>query len=402
MSMTKQARALCGHAFLALAAAAFAAPALAQSDLPPEALSTKPDGRYYTGYYPSWSDNWFDATGKTPGQVYAVSKFARIPATYTHVNASFANPNFSWGGLAANSWSGTGIDFTATPKDIKAAIDVLHLRKMKVILAVGGATYNDWSPLAAEGAAGSGPRITALANIMKDLGFDGLDVDYEADADITRYANSTRALRKAVDLAGGGRILAVAGWSTGADCIAATSNIPDCAGKLSYWGGNAGRERLLVRDHPDVAKMFDVVNVMSYDARYEHYDGVMAYKQYRKLFGKNTVVSIGFEPAPEGWAGGILVVNNADAQCTGSRILQDQYGKNLDSPYSVARFNMAVKKSKSPNKNPHDGAMIWSILKTASGSCGSAQIASPGTVGKKSATMLGLVNDPLLNDAPWK
>jgi hypothetical protein len=377
MSMTKQARALCGHAFLALAAAAFAAPALAQSDLPPEALSTKPDGRYYTGYYPSWSDNWFDATGKTPGQVYAVSKFARIPATYTHVNASFANPNFSWGGLAANSWSGTGIDFTATPKDIKAA--------------VGGATYNDWSPLAAEGAAGSGPRITALANIMKDLGFDGLDVDYEADADITRYANSTRALRKAVDLAGGGRILAVAGWSTGADCIAATSNMPDCAGKLSYWGGNAGRERLLVRDHPDVAKMFDVVNVMSYDARYEHYDGVMAYKQYRKLFGKNTVVSIGFEPAPEGWAGGILVVNNADAQCTGSRILQDQYGKNLDSPYSVARFNMAVKKSKSPNKNPHDGAMIWSILKTASGSCG-----------KKSATMLGLVNDPLLNDAPWK
>jgi hypothetical protein len=398
VSMKSKLCSLFGHALIALATAA---PALA-ADLPPEALSTKPDGRYYTGYFATWLDPYFDATGKTPAEVWAVSRLARVPAAYTHAVISFATPNFSWGGLAANSWVGTGIEFQSTPASVKAAINVLHMRKLKVILAVGGATYYDWDGLAAEGQAGSGPRIDALAKIMTDLGIDGLDVDYELDANVTRYANVTRAMRKAVDKAGGGRLLTVAGWSTGADCTAQTTDMPDCAGKLSYWGGNAGRERLLVRDHPDVAKMFDVVNVMSYDARYEHYDGVMAYKQYRKLFGKNTVVSIGFEPAPEGWAGGILVVNNADAQCTGSRILQDQYGKNLDSPYSVARFNMAVKKSKSPNKNPHDGAMIWSILKTASGSCGSAQIASPGTVGKKSATMLGLVNDPLLNDAPWK
>jgi len=401
MSMNTRARAFCGHALIALTAALASVPALA-SDLPPEALNTNPDGRYYTGYYPSWSDNWFDATGKTPGQVYAVSKFARVPATYTHVVASFANPNFSWGGLAANSWSGTGLEFTAMPKDMKAAIDVLHLRKMKVILAVGGASFNDWAGLAAEGQAGSGTRITALAKIMTDIGFDGLDVDYETDGDVARYANVTKAMRKAVDQAGGGRILTVAGWSTGADCTAATTNMADCAGKLSYWGGNAGRERLLARDYPDVAKMFNVVNVMSYDARYEHYDGVVAYKQYRKLFGKSTAVSIGFESAPEGWAGGLLVVNNADAQCAGSRILQDQYGKNLDIPYSVARFSAAVKNSKSPNKNPHDGAMLWNVLKSASGSCGSAQIASPGTIGLKAAKVLTLVKDPLLNDAPWK
>jgi hypothetical protein len=288
------------------------------------------------------------------------------------------------------------------PKDMKAAIDVLHLRKLKVILAVGGASFNDWDGLAAEGQAGSGTRITALAKIMTDMGFDGLDVDYESDANVARYANATKAMRKAVDQAGGGRILTVAGWSTGADCIAATSGMADCAGKLSYWGGNAGRERLLARDYPDVAKMFNVVNVMSYDARYEHYDGVVAYKQYRKLWGKNTVVSIGFESAPEGWAGGLLVVNNADAQCAGSRILQDQYGKNLDIPYSVARFSAAVKNSKSPNRNVHDGAMLWNVLKNANGSCGSAQIASPGTIGLKAAKVLTLVKDPLLNDAPWK
>jgi hypothetical protein len=114
------------------------------------------------------------------------------------------------------------------------------------------------------------------------------------------------------------------------------------------------------------------------------------------------VVSIGFETAPEGWAGGMLVVNNPDAQCTGSRILQDQYGKAIDAPYSVQRFSAAVKKSKSPNKNVHDGAMLWHLTKTASGACGTAQIASPGPIGHKVSQMLGFVDDPMLDQAPWK
>jgi hypothetical protein len=237
---------------------------------------------------------------------------------------------------------------------------------------------------------------------MKDLGFDGLDVDYEADANVTRYANATRAMRKAVDIAGGGRILAVAGWSTGADCIAATSNMADCAGKLSYWGGNAGRERLLVRDHPDVAKMFDMVNVMSYDARYEHYDGVTAWNDYRNLFPSKTIVSIGLETSPEGWAGGNLVVNDADAQCEGSRNLQNQYGVNLNLPYSVNRYTMAVKNSNHANRNARDGSMLWSILKTANGSCGSAALASPGTIGKKVVQNMGGTDDPLIQTGIWK
>ena len=69
------------------------------------------------------------------------------------------------------------------------------------VLAVGGASFNDWAGLAAEGQAGSGSRITALAKIMTDIGFDGLDVDYETDGDVARYANVTKAMRKAVDQA---------------------------------------------------------------------------------------------------------------------------------------------------------------------------------------------------------
>ena len=364
-------------------------------------MSANQSGRVYVGYYPTWSDNWFDATGKTPSEVYTLSKFARIPANYTHVMVAFADPNFSWGGIAANSWSGTGISFNGRPSDIKAAIDVLHMRNIKVVLAVGGVNYGNWGALAAEGQAGGGPITNAFAQAMRDLGIDGLDVDYEADADVDRYANATKALRKAADLAGSGKLLTAAGWSTGADCTSATTDAY-CAGKLSYWSGSAGRERLLATRYPAVAAGLDMVNVMSYDARFEHYDGVKGWSEYRNLFPSKTIVSIGLETSPEGWSGGNLVVNDADAQCEGSRILQDQYGATLNLPYSVARYTGAVVASTSANRNPRDGAMLWNILKTANGSCGSATVASPGTAGKKAAQTFGQVDDPVLQQAEWK
>ncbi|MCW7540600.1 glycosyl hydrolase family 18 protein [Aquabacterium sp. A7-Y] len=367
----------------------------------PEAVKATQNKRVYVGYYPSWSDAWFDSTGKSANEIFKASKFARIPGTYTHVMVAFGDPNFSWAGLSANSWSGTGINFTATPRDIKAAIDVLHQRNMKVLLAVGGATYHNWDALAADGQRGSGPVIDALARFMTEMGIDGLDVDYEVDANVPRYANAIKAMRKAVDKAGGGRILASATWSTGADCTAATSAHPDCSGKVSFWGGSAGRERQLMMQFPDAAKSLDMVNIMTYDARYENYDGVTAYNEYRKLWPSRTIVSIGFEPAPEGWAGGMLVVNNGDAQCEGSRNLKNSYGTAINQPYSVERYSGAVLAS-NPNRNPRDGAMLWSILKPANGSCGGAPLASPGSIGQKLQSLFGLSRDPALQSPEWR
>jgi hypothetical protein len=393
-----------GLQFALLLAAAVASSGLAAAPLEPlpaGALSADQNAPAYAGYYTTWTDPWFDAAGKSPDQVYAASQLARIPADYTHVMIAFAQPDFAWSGIAANTWAGTGVDFSSSPQSVKAAIDVLHSRKMKVILSVGGATYYNWAALAAEGVAGHGTITTALTKIMTDMGFDGLDVDYELDANIDTYANASKAMRNAVDAAGGGRILAVAAFSTGADCTAATTADKKCAGKISYWGGNAGRERQLVDKYPTVAAGFDMVNVMSYDAQTQHYDGVVAWKQYRALFKKSTIVSIGLETAPEGWPGGMLVVGNADAQCTGSRIVQDQYGKALDVPYSVQRYTAAVKNSTSPKHNPRDGAMLWEITKHADTACGSAKLATPGTIGPEVVTTLGGVNDPLVKQAPW-
>ena len=377
-----------------------ASPTASLSD--PSARSASQSSRAYTVYYPSWSDNWFDASGKSLDEVFRASTLARIPSTYTHVVVAFARPNFSWAGLQANTWAGTGIDFNSRPSDIKAAVDVLRARNIKVLLAVGGATYNDWAGLAAEGHAGRGPTIDALARIMTDLGFDGLDVDFEIEG-VQAYAGAVKAMRRAVDQAGGGRLLAVAAWSTGADCTAATALDPQCAGKgTTYWGGKAGLERQLVRTYPELASAFDIVNIMSYDARFEHYDGVTAWRQYRELFPSGTIVSIGFQTAPEGWAGGQLVVNNADAQCTGSVILQDSYGFNVNQPYSVERYLQAVTSSSSGNRNRRDGAMLWHAMKSATGTCGSAPLAAPGTISQKAASMLALPFDPALQASPWR
>ena len=388
---------------LTLLAACAAAGALADplAPLPAGALSADQTKPAYSGYYTTWTDPWFDATGKTADQVYNTSQFARVPADYSHVMVAFAQPDFSWSGIAANTWGGTGIDFSSSPQSVKAAIDVLHTRNMKVILSVGGATYYNWAALAAEGVAGHGPITTALTKIMTDMGFDGLDVDYELDANIDTYAHASMAMRNAVDAAGGGRILAVAAFSTGADCTAATSGDKKCTVKVSYWGGNAGRERMMLDKYPSLASSFDLVNVMSYDAQTQHYDGVVGWKQYRSLFPKSTSVSIGLETAPGGWPGGMLVVMNADANCSGSRIAQDQYGKALDVPYSVQRYVSAVKNSTSPKHNARDGAMLWEITKHASAACGSGTVATPGTIAPEVSSLLGVVNDPLVKQSPW-
>ena len=141
----------------------------------------------------------------TPNQIYQASHFAEIPGQYTHVCAAFAQPTFSWSGIAANSWSGTGLSFTAMPQDIKNVVSILHTLNRKVILSVGGATYTSWGSLAAE-ANSPGPITAALAQFMVDMNFDGLDVDFEVSgadpATVAQYCQSIQVMRQACDAAG--------------------------------------------------------------------------------------------------------------------------------------------------------------------------------------------------------
>ena len=370
-----------------------------------------PNGRYFSGYYPTWSDNWFtafDGSGKVKSDdaIYQTSHFAQVPGVYTHIMVAFAQPDFAWQGLAANTWTGTGLNFNASPADIKEAVRILHQLNKKVIISVGGATYGNWTTLAGE-AGKTGPTKTALTQFLVDMGFDGLDVDYEigdaSPAAVTQFVQAIQAMREAVDAAGANRQLGIAAWSTGADYTATTPTDATYTALYkapSYWSGSAGRERLAFpqvlatgpRSGQSVGSLFDLVDVMSYDAQTLHYDPVTAYDEYRDLVPATVPVSIGLEIAPEGWAGGLLVVHNSEssASVAGTFVAADQYGRTPRGAYSVERFGSYVL-ANTKKANPHDGLMLWTVLNTTSVAAGSAQTANATTVAAYVTTLFGYV-----------
>ncbi|MCX6960582.1 MAG: cellulose binding domain-containing protein [Verrucomicrobia bacterium] len=372
--------------------------------------------RKLIGYFPSWSDPYYyyagySGTPMTDAQLVAASKLAATSQTpYTDICLAFAQPNFSWSGIAANAWTGTGIQFSSAPADVTQAIRILHQKGQRVLLSVGGATYNSWSGLAAEAGktagASTAPIRDALSRIMVDLKLDGIDVDFEVNgadaANVSSYAQAIQAMREAIDQAnksdGRSRQLALAAWSTGADYTAQVPN-PSAPTQISYWGGSAARERLTFTKTitsgayagRQIGSLLDIVSVMAYDAGYQHYDPLVAYDQYRKLVPSTTVVTIGLEIPPEAWGGAILVVNNADAYQAGTVIQLDQYGKVLNAPYSVERSARYVMGN---SVNAQDGLMVWNLLLTnpvaLTGPTGAyVNSAVPATIGSTALTLFG-------------
>jgi hypothetical protein len=376
-----------------------------------------------TGYFPSWSDTWYTYT--TDAQLLAASKLAQVSTTsYTDVYLAFATPNFAWSGLTNNTWTGTGLDFTAAPQDVTQAIRLLHNAGQRVVLSVGGATYTaGWSTLAADAGKAIGtatsPTKTALANFLVDMKIDGLDVDYEVtgadQATVSQYAQAIQAMREAVDAASAidnrARVLALAGWSTGADYTAQVPN-PANPNQISYWGGSAGRERLTFASQvpsgayagKQVGSLLNVLNVMAYDAGYQHYDATVAYDEYRQLLPSSVAVSIGLEIPPESWGGAVLVINNADAGQTGTVVQADQYGNVLNLPDSVERDGKHLL-ANTVNANPNDGLMVWDLLITQStqvttATGGTAVTATPATIATEAVTLYGGSSNPTPTPTP--
>jgi hypothetical protein len=349
----------------------------------------------------------------TDAQLLAASTFAKTSTTpYTDIYIAFAQPNFTWSGITNNTWSGTGLSFSSSPQDVAQSIRLIHNAGKRVVLSVGGATYSNWSALAADAGKASGtstsPTKTALTQILIDLKIDGLDVDYEnsgASADITtQYAQAIQSMREAVDAAtavdGRSRVLALAGWSTGADYTAQITN-PANPSQISYWGGSAGRERIAFASQvtsgaysgKTVGSLLNTLNVMSYDAGYQYYDPSVAYDEYRKLLPSNVIVSGGLEIPTESWGGAVLVINNADAGSVGTIIQKDQYQNTVNLPYSVQRLGTHIL-GNTVNVNTNDGLMVWDLMLTNSvqvttASGGTAMTATPATIGTEAVSLFG-------------
>ena len=89
--------------------------------------------RHLNGYFPTWSDSYYyyagySGTPMTDAQLVTASKLAAASQTpYTDICLAFAQPNFSWSGIAANTWSGTGLGFSSAPADVAQALSLIHI-----------------------------------------------------------------------------------------------------------------------------------------------------------------------------------------------------------------------------------------------------------------------------------
>ncbi len=251
--------------------------------------STAISKKAFVGYFQSWSDK----TVNRPEQL----QLANI-APYVHVViVSFMKPDASYN-KGSYDLTGTGLQFTAPGKVVKDAIILLKRRnpKTKVLLAVGGLTYTNFAQL----------NSTAIANVVKDFGFDGVDIDYEptnaqcsilngkvsctSDAEFRRVVSQIRhALPKPY-------LLTVAAWSIGAYGEGQWANAQPQGTKTGFMIN-------LLRSREGAT--IDQLHIMSYDAgqAYKPQEALAAYLNYFQ--GK---VFMGVEVPPEAWGGNVYTL----------------------------------------------------------------------------------------------
>ena len=114
------------------------------------------------GYFPSWSETYPTASG---------SRLRNMPEEVTHIFLSFIKPNMRYT-KGSFDIKGVGIEVPYDGIVLKETVDHLKAKGIKVILSIGGETY--WGTDEAYNI-----DYVAIADFIRDFGFDGIDWDYE-------------------------------------------------------------------------------------------------------------------------------------------------------------------------------------------------------------------------------
>lgn len=247
--------------------------------------------KIFVGYFESWSEQW----AENPQEL----QLAQLPPYVNVVVVSFMKPDGTYSGNY--NLEGTGLKFSANGTVVKDAIALLKKRNpnTKVLLGVGGAEYREnFASL----------NTTAIANVVIDFGFDGVDIDYEpygpndiayctppgntisctSDAKFRQLVREIRtALNGIPTIPTRPYLVMLAAWSVGAYGEGEWIN--------SWPTTNMTGLMLNLMRSPE-ASMIDILSVMSYNVgcAYSPQEALEAYQNYFK--GK---VAMGVEVPPE-------------------------------------------------------------------------------------------------------
>ncbi len=254
------------------------------------------------GYYETWL-----ATSTWTPDTYSL---ANIPAYVTSIPLAFARPDATY---SSGSFNGTGLDFTPAFSLVKSAVAIAQAKGQKITLSVGGATYQNFASL----------NVPALIALVKDLGLDGINLDFEPANGSCSNLNTAQLscpsdtqliaiisqLRAGLDTIRPNMTLSAAVWSIGAY---GTVNYPTT--KYGPVGSNSG---LWINPLKQVGSKLTELYLMSYDAgtytptgtvcpsgTAACYDPSAALLAYKSIF--NGPIYQGIEVPPEAWGGNIL------------------------------------------------------------------------------------------------
>ena len=260
---------------------------------------TAPARHRFAGYYGIYAEQV-----ASPNPTGSDTPLAKLPAYVNIVNVAFMRPDAVY---SAGSFklTGTGVEpaywaVAGSGQILRDAITELHRKNpdTKVMISVGGATYFNWT----------GFNPDAIAAFVGDMGFDGVDLDYEpGDASVhcTQSMGKVTCLsdKTFVDLVNRMRtalprpkLLSIAAWSVGAF---GEDKWVDAQPPSAF----RGMALALLRSSS--GPLLDWVNVMSFDAG-PTYNPVEALEAYQNYFCGP--VLMGVEVPPEAWGGHVYTI----------------------------------------------------------------------------------------------
>lgn len=228
-------------------------------------------------YFETWACPWTDKPEEC-----ALSK---IEKPIDMVFLSFCRPDCTYR-KSQGTWTGTGLDFSVDFQVIRKSIQILKQKGIKVLLAVGGASYQFDTF-----------NHKSVAELMYDLELDGMDIDWEPIRGIQDAHLLGPILEQAKQYCVSGQLLTMAGFANGT--MEPRNGDP-------YRGVNL--QGLQSHGH-----LLDYVNIMAYDGG-KNLDVIASYNSYKQIV--KCPILLGFQVGTQGWGDAYLSLEDVTKCCT--------------------------------------------------------------------------------------